>query len=334
MPEWRARLFLPLSLLVSLPGAFQCGLPVSSHPPTGSASSTATLVVLPDDDPQTLLTAVASARRRVWVEMYMLTDGRAVDALAAAHAAGADVRVLLEPAPYGDASANEGAFLALGQAGIDVRWFAVPDGLVHIKLLLVDDRAFVLTPNLTLSGLTRNREYAVLDAAPDDVSRAEAVWQADATGGDPGSPSPTTRILVSPLDARARLAAAIDAARLSIALEIEEISDVDLVARLVAAQAGGAVVTVIVPADERSAATNGALTRLASGGVDVRALATPTLHAKAMVLDRQRAYLGSINFTRASLDDNREMGLLLDDPAIVARTDATIGDDWNDARAP
>jgi phosphatidylserine/phosphatidylglycerophosphate/cardiolipin synthase-like enzyme len=34
-----------------------------------------------------------------------------------------------------------------------------------------------------------------------------------------------------------------------------------------------------------------------------------------------------VNFTRASLDDNREFGVLLADPAIVARVEATIAAD-------
>jgi cardiolipin synthase len=298
--------------------------------PTGGVS----LVVLPDDGSEEILAAVAAARRRIWVEMYLLTAPDAVDALATAHKAGADVHVLLEPSPYGDTTANQSAFTALGQAGIDVRWFAVPDGLVHIKLLLVDDAAFVLTPNLTSSGLTRNREYAVIDRAPGDVSRAESVWQADAIGAAPGPARPATRIIVSPLDARARLTAAVDGSTSSITLEIEEISDPDLSARLIAARARGNTVSVLVPDTDRSDATDAAMTQLSQGGVAVRVLPAPTLHAKAMVIDGQLVYLGSINFTRASLDDNREMGLLLDDPDVVSRTAATLAADWANGATP
>ena len=296
--------------------------------PAQSSGGGGSLVVLPDDGGHDIVAALAGARRRAWIEVYLLTDGDAVDALLAAHGAGADVRVLLEPAPYGGGD-NQAAYLTLQQAGVDVRWFSVPGGLVHIKLLLIDDAAWVLTPNLTSAGLNRNREYAFVDPSPADVARAAAVFTADAAGRSPDGDA-QTRVLVSPLDARSRLAAAIDAASTSLLLEIEELSDEDLVARLGAARGRGVSLSVLVPAADRSTATTAAVALLRSNGVAVRALPSPTLHAKAMVIDRVSAYLGSVNFTRASLDDNREMGLLLDDQAVASRIAGTIAADWSD----
>lgn len=309
-----------------------CGWPAGparARAPTGAAD----LIVLPDDDGQAIPAALAAARRRVWVEMYLLTDDDALDAMVAAHRAGADVRVLLEPAPYGADGDNQPAYLALQQAGIDVRWFSLPQGLVHIKLLLIDDAAWILTPNLSNAGLTRNREYAVVDRASPDVARAEAVFQADAAGRalaqDPG-----TRVLVSPLDARPRLTAAIDAARTSLLLEIEELSDADVVARLGAARTRGVAVSILVPASDCSAATDAAVATLQANAVPVHAQASPTLHAKAMVIDDATLYLGSVNFTRASLDDNREMGLLLTDAASVSRVGSVVAADWGRGVSP
>jgi len=38
--------------------------------------------------------------------------------------------------------------------------------------------------------------------------------------------------------------------------------------------------------------------------------------------------------TAASLDANRELGVVIDDTGAVARVAATIGDDWAHAREP
>jgi phosphatidylserine/phosphatidylglycerophosphate/cardiolipin synthase-like enzyme len=286
------------------------------------------LIVAPEDHTDLILAALRGARRRVLVEMYMLTAPDAVSALLAAKVAGADVRVLLEPAPYGDPGANQPAFAALSAAGIDVRWIARTVGLVHAKLIVLDDTtALVMTLNLTGAGLRNNREFAAFDRDPGDVAWAETVWNADAIGGSPGPPPAGAGLLVSPLDARSRLGASIDAAAGAIQVEIEELSDADLVTRLVAARTGGVAVDIVAPAANRSPATTAALGRLAAAGATVRVLAAPTVHAKAMVVDGLRAYVGSMNFTRASLDDNREFGLLLDDPSTVARIGATISVD-------
>jgi phosphatidylserine/phosphatidylglycerophosphate/cardiolipin synthase-like enzyme len=200
--------------------------------------------------------------------------------------------------------------------------------LVHAKLIALDDTAaFIMTLNLTGAGLGSNREYVAIDRDSGDVGWAERVWNADAIGGDSGPPPAGARLLVSPVDARSRLGASIDAATASIQIEIEELSDTDLVDRLIAARTSGIEVSIVAPAANRSPATTAALGRLAAAGATVRVLARPVVHAKAMVVDGLRAYVGSMNFTRASLDDNREFGLLLDDPASVARIGATIATD-------
>ena len=75
----------------------------------------------------------------------------------------------------------------------------------------------------------------------------------------------------------------------------------------------------------------GAFSALAQAGVAVRtysASAPLYIHAKAIVVDpgapRARVFLGSQNFSVASLLYNRELGLLTSRPAIVARVAAVI----------
>jgi phosphatidylserine/phosphatidylglycerophosphate/cardiolipin synthase-like enzyme len=89
-------------------------------------------------------------------------------------------------------------------------------------------------------------------------------------------------------------------------------------------------VALVAPARGRSFGTDATLARLQAAGVNVTFLETPVVHAKAMVVDRATVYIGSINFTRASLDDNRELGLLFQDPAAAERVADTIE---SDARA-
>jgi phosphatidylserine/phosphatidylglycerophosphate/cardiolipin synthase-like enzyme len=70
---------------------------------------------------------------------------------------------------------------------------------------------------------------------------------------------------------------------------------------------------------------------LSTAGVDVRTYspnAALYIHAKAIVADAgtagQRAFVGSENFSAASLDRNRELGLLTADPTLVTRVATTI----------
>jgi phosphatidylserine/phosphatidylglycerophosphate/cardiolipin synthase-like enzyme len=51
-------------------------------------------------------------------------------------------------------------------------------------------------------------------------------------------------------------------------------------------------------------------------------------HAKAIVADGQRAFVGSENLSAASLDRNRELGVIVADRRAIATLQATFAADW------
>ena len=128
--------------------------------------------------------------------MYLLTDARAVAALADRARAGCDVRVILEPAPYLNEDANRGGGRHAGGGGVTVRWATPRFSFTHAKALIVDHaRLAVMTLNLTAAGLGGNREYAAIDDDPADVAAAEAVFAADEIGDVAGAAG---RLVASP----------------------------------------------------------------------------------------------------------------------------------------
>jgi len=189
------------------------GISIPSRP-TLSAAPVA-LAVEPDAGPQTILDLIASADSSLWMEMYLLTSGDAIAALAARAGAGCDVRVILEPAPYQDEGANQAAFDQLVAAGVDVRWSTARFTYTHAKTFTIDHRRLaVLTLNLTTAGLHGNREYAVVDDDPTDVASAEAIFAADALGAPTATPG--GRLVTSPESTRPALLALIGGATLKL----------------------------------------------------------------------------------------------------------------------
>jgi phosphatidylserine/phosphatidylglycerophosphate/cardiolipin synthase-like enzyme len=57
------------------------------------------------------------------------------------------------------------------------------------------------------------------------------------------------------------------------------------------------------------------------------------IHAKLVVADGARAFVGSQNFSTASLQYNRELGLLSADPVVIAPLEATFNGDFAGAAA-
>lgn len=287
-----------------------------------AAARPVTLLIEPDAGADAIVDLVSAARASVWMEMYLLTDARAVTALAERARAGCDVRVILEPAPYMSEDANQPAFAALTAAGALVSWSAPRFTYTHAKALIVDHaRLVVMTLNLTGAGLGGNREYAALDDDPADVAAAEAVFAADQTGDLAAAAG---RLVTSPDASRTALTDLIAGASGSLAIETEELTDPAIVAALAAARGRGVALTLAWPGPPDAGAGFAAL---AAAGAAVRAVAEPAIHAKVVVADGRKLYLGSANFTATSLDHNRELGLLLDDAEVARRVAATVADD-------
>jgi cardiolipin synthase len=320
-----------VGVVVALLG-FACSGPLDDSPAEARSTASVRVLVEPDAGPDAVRTLFAAARRSLWMEMYLLTDASTLDTLIERRQAGLDVRVILEPHPYQADGANDDAFARLGAAGVLVAWASPRFALTHAKFAVVDHaRLLALTLNLTRSGLTVNREYAVVDDDARDVAAAEALIASDLTGLAP-SPVAAGRVLASPTTTRPALAAALGGAARVVAVEMEELSDAALVSALVTARARGCAVSVALPASA-SAATIAAARRLASAGVAVGLVDTPQIHAKAVVAD-DWLYLGSANLTTASLDANREVGLGLRDTTAVRLVERTIAADLASGRAP
>ena len=75
------------------------------------------------------------------------------------------------------------------------------------------------------------------------------------------------------------------------------------------------------------------MTRLLQGGVHVRYIAIVYMHAKMLLADGQLAFVGSENFSATSLDDNRELGIMIADPTALATLNQTFQQDWSSAQA-
>jgi cardiolipin synthase len=321
-----------LLVLVVVSLTVACGEPQGARTAAPAASPVRVLVE-PDAGPDAVRGLFAAARRSLWMEMYLLTDGATIDALGARARAGVDVRVILEPHPYQADGANDEAFARLASAGALVAWASPRFALTHAKVAVVDHaRLVVLTLNLTRAGLTGNREYAVVDDDPSDAAAVDGI-----IAGDLGGLTPSVgpgRVLASPTTMRPALAAAVGRASGGVAVEMEELSDAGLTDALARARGRGCAVSVVLPGAGTSAATNDAALRLAAAGVVVRLVDAPQVHAKAVVAD-DWLYVGSANLTTASLDANREVGVGLSrDPVALQLVARTIADDLARGRAP
>jgi cardiolipin synthase A/B len=167
----------------------------------------------------------------------------------------------------------------------------------------------VMTANLTKSGLgaslyAEHREYGIRDTTLADVREAAAIFSADWERTAPTLADPN--LVVSPVNARARISAFIANARVTLLVEDDELYDQGSEDGLIAAARRGANVQVILP--QPTATTSNAA-------------------------DGARAVVGSEDVSATSLGASRELGLLIADPKLIATLAQTFQQNWRDAQA-
>jgi phosphatidylserine/phosphatidylglycerophosphate/cardiolipin synthase-like enzyme len=290
------------------------------------AAGTRGLIVLPDDGADAILRELKAATESIDLYVYLLPSDEVLEALTDAHRRGVRVRVILEQDPFGGGNSNQEPFDRLDALGIEVRWASDDFTFSHIKTFVVDGRvAVVMTLNLSYTALTTNREFAIVTTVPGDVIEVARLFEADWSGD---GYAPRASIVTSPDNSRAIMTELIEGAATSIWIYAEVVRDREIRDRLIDAAENGISVRLLVPTDP---AEDDLLIyrEMNAAGVEVHILRGAYSHAKAILVDGTRLLVGSQNLTMTSLDENRECGLLLSDPAVVARLTASYERDWS-----
>lgn len=295
------------------------------------------ILTQPESGTRPVVEAIDGAQRSVWVQIYMMTDPQVIEALGRAAGRGLDVRVMLEESPYNPGnpnsalSGNQKVATQLEQLGVKVAWTNPAFNFTHAKSMLVDGNvAYVLSYNLTKAATEDNREFAIVDRAMSDVEEFKRIFLADweRRPYQPLDPD----LVVSPNNARWRILGVMEQARKELLVGVEVISDPEVVATLIEKRRAGVDVRVLVGGVKKVPANLPAARALLAGGVPTRSQGRPYLHAKYVIADGQAAYMGSINFSTNSLDENRELGLLIAEAGAIETMRGTWFKDWEKAK--
>lgn len=300
----------------------------------GPGASQLQLFIEPQAGVRPITDAIRSARHAIWIEMYILTDTSVIEALENAANRGVDVRVLLEPHPveFSPVSVQE-TMDKLKAANIKVNPTNPAFQLTHAKMMLIDGSTlFLITANFSKAALGgskdgANREYLLEDTENQDIQEIQDIFTADWNRKTPALSD--ANLLVSPINARVKLLALINSARSSIHIENEEMQDQQIEDALAQAARRGVSVEVVLPAPGGGTDSNSAgVAVLRKAGISVRYDRQLYIHAKLMLVDGTRAYVGSENFSAASLDLNRELGLIVAAPQIIQMLETTFMTDY------
>ena len=273
------------------------------------------LVVLPVDGLTRVTRALRKAKQSVCVTIFRCDLREIEKELAAAVARGISVRALIAENNRTGEKALRKLELRLLEAGVTVSRTA--DDLVryHNKMLIIDQSIlFVFGCNFTRQDLSKRRSMAVVTRKRKLVTEALTLFEADATRQAFTSAAPD--LVISPVNARARLEKMIKAAKKSLRIYDPQAIDGPMLRLLKKKVDDGVDVRII-----------GKAGKIASG-LRVEKLPELEVHLRAILRDDLELFIGSQGMRTIELDRRREVGIIVRDRSAIKRFRSVFEEDW------
>jgi len=271
------------------------------------------------DVKQAALSLIAHSQHVCDLDIYELSDPDILNALAAAHARGVNVRVIVDATEKHSQSV---AVPSLTAAGVPVVSLHIHHGISHIKMLITDYSVLMGGMNFGAASWGNN-DASVTMAGPQANFQALFAWDWSRAHGQPSAAPAVTMPLVYDANIGVEMVNAITAARSKVKLEAFDLSDHSVLDALTAACARGVQVQVLL--DPGQSYNRKPATELRDAGATVRFYAPyggEWMHAKILDVDDGRIFLiGSANFSHQAYTYNHEGDLRLQD---VGHFDAAL----------
>ncbi len=276
------------------------------------------LIVEPDAGIAPVLTAIRSARKSIDVLIFRLDRMDVAEALAAAVKRSVAVRALIAHTNSDGGKRLRKLEMYLLGAGVIVSRTADDLLRYHGKMMIVDRRVLHLYGfNFTFLDIKRSRSFGITTGNKRLVDEAAKLFDADSA--KQLYSAAYDRFIVSPGNARERLAAFISGARKRLLIYDPKVSD-PAMARLLAERVKAGVDVRIIG-------------KLGNAKSLLSAAKYPgkRLHVRVIVRDSNRAFLGSQSLRRLELDRRREVGIIVDDPTVVRGLEHVFEQDWKES---
>jgi phosphatidylserine/phosphatidylglycerophosphate/cardiolipin synthase-like enzyme len=273
------------------------------------------LIVQPDDGLEAVVEAVKGAERRVDILIFRFDRPSLEKALEDAVDRGVMVRALIAHTNRGGEGRLRKLELRLLERGVTVSRTADDLARYHGKMLIVDDRLYVLGFNFTKLDIEKSRSFGLVTKNKALVAAAEALYEADITR-QPYAPDCEEDFVVSPECSRAALTRFIKSAEKQVLIYDQKLSDRMILRLLLAKIKDGLDVRVIGKVGK------------AAAGIESVKLGGRRLHIRAIIVDGKEVFIGSQSLRKLELDGRREIGLICRVGTIAKRVAQVFELDW------
>ena len=275
------------------------------------------LIIQPESGVVPIIKAIRAAKKTIDIFIFRFDRTEIEKALASAVQRGVAVRALIAHTNRGGESRLRKLEQRLLAAGVLVSRTA--DDLIryHAKFMVADSTLILFGFNFTKLDIDKSRSFALATRDAKAVQEALKLFERDITRQDytPGK----SNLVISPDNARTMLTAFIKGARKELAIYDSKVQDPAMIKLLRERAAKGITVRIIGNVKGKD------------GGLDTRPLASMRLHVRAIVRDGTRAFVGSQSLRKDELENRREVGLIVNNPAVARKLLQVFESDWADS---
>lgn len=295
------------------------------------------LLVMPDDGEQAVLDLLDLAKKSLKIKQFKLQSPGVIDAILRAQKRGVHVKIMLNPNTSGGVRWNDEAFEIFKKEGVDVRWTSETFPVTHEKSIVFDEEfALVATFNLAEKYFTQTRDHGLVTYNPAAVRQITAGFDADWNNVE-FSPDLSFGLVWSNLHSRGQFAKLIDSATSHLWIQHPKFVDAVILDRIVEACVRGVKVRLLCGgkhgiSDWDIYDTFGNLRVMSRFGVKIRRQKNLKLHTKLIIIDKNRAVIGSMNIDRSAFDVRRELGMETDAVEVMARCSEIFESDWHQSK--
>lgn len=272
------------------------------------------LIVQPADGTAPVIKAIRQAKKTIEIVIFRFDQAEIEKALIDAVERGIFVHALIAFTNRGGEEGLRQLEMRFLEKGITVARTAGDLVRYHGKMLLIDRKElFVLAYNFTHLDTERSRSFGIFTKNAEIVQEAAKLFDSD-TKRQPYK-AESSKLIVSPANARQRLAAFIKGARRELLIYDIKISDRAMLRVLGERLRAGVNMQII-----------GEVSKNAE--VPFRCLQRLRLHTRVIIRDRKAAFLGSQSLRKVELDARREIGIIFNAPKVINSLIAIFEDDW------
>ncbi len=252
---------------------------------------------------------IVNAKKRVYLEVYTLTEKRIIQALNESKKKWVDVKVILEKNVVWSSSINKKAFESLKNNWVQVVYANdINYKFTHSKLFIIDDFYIIGTGNMTHSTFITNREFFILWNHNEDIKILEEIFSNDFVWNKFNLCN--INLIIPPICSRFKIEDILKSAKKSIYIYAQSIEDDNIKNIIIQKSKEDKEIQIMLWDKTKLKWNQKLIDELNSYKIKIVSPKKPYIHAKVFVVDEKYIYIWSINYTANSMDNNREIWIV------------------------